>query len=71
MPTKANGGKGRAAAGDLAALAADVNLSPAALGRKIADLEQKMLDHAKNLEFEEAASLRDVVTELKQAAFVR
>ena len=71
MPTKAKGGKGRAAAGDLAALAADVNLSPAALGRKIADLEQKMLDHAKNLEFEEAASLRDAVTELKQAAFVR
>ena len=71
MPTKAKGGKGRAAAGDQAALAADVNLSPAALGRKIADLEQKMLDHAKNLEFEEAASLRDVVTELKQAAFVR
>ena len=71
MPTKAKGGKGRAAAGDRAALAADVNLSPAALGRKIADLEQKMLDHAKNLEFEEAASLRDVVTELKQAAFVR
>ena len=71
MPTKAKGGKGRSAAGDRAALAADVNLSPAALGRKIADLEQKMLDHAKNLEFEEAASLRDVVTELKQAAFVR
>ena len=71
MPTKAKGGKGRAAAGDRAALAADMNLSPAALGRKIADLEQKMLDHAKNLEFEEAASLRDVVTELKQAAFVR
>ena len=71
MPTQATGGPGRAAAGDLAALAADVNLSPAALGRKIADLEQKMLDHAKNLEFEEAASLRDAVTELKQAAFVR
>ena len=71
MPTKAKGGKGRATVGDRATLAADVKLSPAALGRKIADLEQKMLDHAKNLEFEEAASLRDVVTELKQAAFVR
>ena len=71
MPTKAKGGKGRATVGDRATLAADVNLSPAALGRKIADLEQKMLDHAKNLEFEEAASLRDVVTELKQAAFIR
>ncbi len=70
MPTKAKGGKGRAAAGDRSTKAPDVNLSPAALGRKIADLEQKMLDHAKNLEFEEAASLRDVVTELKQAAFV-
>ena len=48
-----------------------MNLSPAALVRKIADLEHKMLDHAKNLEFEEAASLLDVVTELKQSAFVR
>jgi excinuclease ABC subunit B len=32
-------------------------------------MEQKMLEHAKNLEFEEAAALRDEVTELKQAAF--
>jgi excinuclease ABC subunit B len=32
-------------------------------------MEQKMLEHAKNLEFEEAAALRDEVTELKQVAF--
>jgi len=28
-----------------------------------------MLEHAKNLEFEEAAALRDEVAELKQVAF--
>jgi excinuclease ABC subunit B len=32
-------------------------------------MERKMLEHAKNLEFEEAAALRDEVTELKQVAF--
>ena len=70
MPTKAKGGKSRPAAGDRGSLAADVtSLSPAALGRRIADMEQKMLEHAKNLEFEEAAALRDEVTELKQVAF--
>jgi len=29
-----------------------------------------MLEHAKNLEFEEAARMRDQVAELKQLAFV-
>jgi len=70
MPTKAKGGKSRPAKGDRASLSAEVShLTPAALGRKIADMEQKMLEHAKNLEFEEAAALRDEVTELKQVAF--
>ena len=70
MPTKAKGGKSRPAAGDRAALSAEIgHLTPAALGRKIADMEQKMLEHAKNLEFEEAAALRDEVAELKQVAF--
>jgi len=69
MPTKAKGGKSRAA-GDRAVLSAEVgNLTPAALGRKIADMEQRMFEHAKNLEFEEAAALRDEVAELKQVAF--
>ena len=70
MPTKARGGKSRPAKGDRASLSAEIShLTPAALGRKIADMEQKMLEHAKNLEFEEAAALRDEVTELKQVAF--
>ena len=70
MPTKAKGGKSRAAASDRASLSAEVgHLTPAALGRKIAEMEQKMLEHAKNLEFEEAAAVRDEVSELKQVAF--
>ena len=70
MPAKAKGGKSRPAKGDRAFLSAEVShLTPAALGRKIADMEQKMFEHAKNLEFEEAAALRDEVTELKQVAF--
>ena len=70
MPTKAKGGKSRAAASDRASLSAEVgHLTPAALGRKITEMEQKMLEHAKNLEFEEAAAMRDEITELKQVAF--
>jgi excinuclease ABC subunit B len=54
-----------------AAYAAEiVNLTPAALARKIEQLEAQMLEHAKNLEFEEAAQLRDQLSEFKQAAFV-
>ncbi|GIR69066.1 MAG: hypothetical protein CM15mP74_03170 [Halieaceae bacterium] len=72
MPTKARGGKSRPAAGDRASLSAEVShLTPAALGRKITDMEQKMLEHAKNLEFEEAAALRDEVAELKTSGLRR
>ena len=46
------------------------NLSPAALARKLKQLEAKMHEHAKNLEFEEAAALRDQLAEIKQAAFI-
>ncbi len=38
---------------------------PRALGRLLEKLEQQMLDHAKNLEFEEAARLRDRIQEIK------
>jgi excinuclease ABC subunit B len=47
-----------------------VNLSPAALSRKLKQLETQMHEHAKNLEFEEAAALRDQLTEIKQQAFI-
>ena len=36
-------------------------LSPKQLEKKIASLEQQMYEHARNLEFEEAASLRDKI----------
>jgi len=46
------------------------NLTPSALARKIKQLESQMHKHAMNLEFEEAAALRDQLAELKQAAFL-
>jgi excinuclease ABC subunit B len=39
------------------------------LAREIKALEKKMLQHAKNLEFEEAAKARDRLGELKKKAF--
>ncbi|WP_333606903.1 excinuclease ABC subunit UvrB [Arsukibacterium sp.] len=41
-------------------------LSPAQLSSQIKQLEQQMLQHAKDLEFEQAAALRDQVMALKQ-----
>ncbi len=71
MPTKARSARDRRVAEEKAAYAAEiVNLTPAALARRIDQLEAQMLEHAKNLEFEEAAQLRDQLSEIKQAAFV-
>ncbi len=39
------------------------------LAREIRTLEKRMLEHARNLEFEQAAALRDKLAELKQRAF--
>ena len=39
---------------------------PKALGKLIADLEASMLAHAKNLEFEQAAEVRDEIRELRE-----
>ena len=47
-----------------------LRLSPAALARRLNELEGQMHEHAKNLEFEEAAALRDQITEIKQQTFV-
>jgi excinuclease ABC subunit B len=70
MPTKARA-KGRKVAEDSLSYSADLqNLSPSALARKLETLEKQMHEHAKNLEFEEAAALRDQVAELKQLAFL-
>ncbi len=45
-------------------------MSPKQLAKEIKMLEQKMFDHAKNLEFEDAAKTRDRLSGLKQQAFV-
>jgi excinuclease ABC subunit B len=44
-------------------------MSEKQIAREMKALEKKMLGHAKNLEFEEAASARDRLTELKRRVF--
>jgi excinuclease ABC subunit B len=39
------------------------------LAKKIRHMEREMLDHARNLEFEQAARARDQLRELKQRLF--
>ena len=46
------------------------SLSPRQLEKMIKGLEQQMHDHAKNLEFEEAARVRDELHRLKREAFL-
>ena len=45
------------------------SLSEKQIAREIKALEKKMLEHARNLEFEEAAAARDRLTELKKKVF--
>ena len=58
-------GKGAAKKGKAATPVA-VPDNPKALGKLLEQLEKQMLDHAQNLEFEEAAALRDQVIQLKR-----
>ncbi len=44
-------------------------LSEKDLGRRIKQLEKQMLDHARNLEFEKAARVRDQLALLREQAF--
>ncbi|HEY5900724.1 MAG TPA: UvrB/UvrC motif-containing protein, partial [Burkholderiales bacterium] len=44
-------------------------MSEKQLAREIKALEKKMLQHARNLEFEEAAKARDELAELKKKVF--
>ena len=68
MPTR---GKARKASELRVAYTADVaKLTPAAFARQLKQLEAKMLEHAKSLEFEQAAALRDQLVEMKQMAFI-
>jgi excinuclease ABC subunit B len=43
---------------------------PKALGKLLAELEKQMLDHAQNLEFEEAAKLRDQLQDIRASRFL-
>ena len=71
MPTKARGARDTKVTNDRISFAQDLmSMTPAALSRKLAELENTMAEHAKNLEFEEAAAVRDQIAELKQIAFV-
>ncbi len=45
------------------------NLTPEQLMRKIKKLEQQMLRHARELEFEEAAQIRDQIAEMRRVGF--
>ena len=45
------------------------DLSEKDLAKRIAQLEKQMLEHARNLEFEQAARLRDQLAQLREQAF--
>lgn len=46
-------------------------MSPAQLAKEIKNLEKQMFEHAKNLEFEEAANTRDKLSGLKEQIFLQ
>ncbi|EED33639.1 excinuclease ABC, B subunit [gamma proteobacterium NOR5-3] len=70
MPTKAKS-KGQKVAEETLAFSQELlKLSPTALARRLDKMESQMHEHAKNLEFEQAAALRDQLTEIKQQAFI-
>ncbi|MZR62124.1 excinuclease ABC subunit UvrB [Alcanivorax sp. DP30] len=46
-------------------------MSPAQLAKEIKKLEAKMMEHAKNLEFEDAAATRDRIHQLRELGFMR
>jgi excinuclease ABC subunit B len=70
MPTRGKGKERRVAEQKLAYSTEIARLSPSALARKLKQLEAQMQEHAKNLEFEQAAALRDQLAEIRQLAFL-
>ena len=54
------------AANDAVAL---LSLSEKDLGKRIKQLERQMLDHARNLEFEKAARVRDELARIREQVF--
>lgn len=70
-PGESRGGKtrGKAAARQVAEQAADyAAMDPAQAARRIQELEQRMYQHARDLEFEDAARVRDQIRRLKEAS---
>ncbi len=64
-------GSGRKAAEPGANYEVDVrDMKPAEVSKLLKSLEQQMGEHAKNLEFEQAARIRDRLSEVKQALFI-
>ncbi|MCH8544686.1 MAG: excinuclease ABC subunit UvrB [Alcanivorax sp.] len=63
-------GKGKLSAVMEDALEWDAAIEPADAAKQITRLEAKMMEHARNLEFEQAAQLRDQITKLRDAAFL-
>ena len=47
----------------------DESMTPAEILKKAQKLEQKMLKHARDLEFEEAARLRDEIQRMREIGF--
>ena len=45
--------------------------SPAEVAKDIEKLEAEMMEHAKNLEFEQAAAVRDKIHQLREEGFMR
>ena len=60
--TRSNGRDGRAPL--------EVPTDPKALGKFMAKLEEQMLEHARNLEFEEAARLRDEIHQIREERLI-
>lgn len=50
--------------------AVEIPTNPKAMGKLLRQLEDKMLEHAKNLEFEEAAAVRDQLGELRKQSLI-
>jgi excinuclease ABC subunit B len=64
---KAGRGKGRKVAEPVEDYAA---LDPKQFAARLKTLEQQMYQHARDLEFEDAARIRDQIRQLKEAALV-
>ena len=48
----------------------EIPSDPKALGKLIGQLEEQMLEHARNLEFEEAARLRDEIRQIREERLI-